>query len=65
MVLGQVQVDGKGNEVTSFQPLLGTIDLTDAVVTADALHTQNAHAQYLHDRGADWVFTSRATDPSS
>jgi predicted transposase YbfD/YdcC len=46
-VLAQVQVDGKSNEITAFRPLLHGIDLTGAVVTADAMHTQRDHADYL------------------
>jgi len=30
-------VDGKTNEITRFRPLLDRLDLTDTVVTADAL----------------------------
>ena len=41
------------------------IDLTDAVVTADALHAQRAHAQYLvADRGAHYVLTVKGNQPS-
>lgn len=32
-------------------------------MTADALHTQNAHAGYLHERGADWIFTVNSNRP--
>jgi predicted transposase YbfD/YdcC len=46
-VLGQVQVDGKSNEITAFQPLLGPLDLTRHVVTADAMHTQREHVDFL------------------
>jgi DDE family transposase len=46
-VLGQIEVDGKSNELTAFRPLLEPVDLTDAVVTADALHTQRDHASFL------------------
>jgi predicted transposase YbfD/YdcC len=46
-VLGQVQVDGKSNEITAFQPLLDRLDLTATVVTSDAMHTQREHADYL------------------
>jgi hypothetical protein len=41
VVLGQVDVEGKTNEITAFTPLLDTLtstDLTGVVVTADALH---------------------------
>lgn len=37
-VLGQVDVDGKTNEVTRFAPLLAPLDLAGCVVTADALY---------------------------
>ncbi|MDX3589361.1 ISAs1 family transposase [Streptomyces europaeiscabiei] len=50
-VLAQRQIDGKSNEIPAFAPLLDGIDLTDAVITADALHTQRDHATYLHERG--------------
>ncbi|WP_238594867.1 ISAs1 family transposase, partial [Amycolatopsis mediterranei] len=56
-VLGQRQVPAGNSEITWFQPLLDTIDLTGRVVTADALHTTAEHARYLHSRGADHVFT--------
>jgi predicted transposase YbfD/YdcC len=56
-VLGQRQVPAGSSEITWFQPLLDTIDLTGRVVTADALHTTAEHARYLHHRGADYVFT--------
>ena len=38
MVLGQVDVEAKTNEIRMFATLLDRIDLAGAVVTADALH---------------------------
>jgi predicted transposase YbfD/YdcC len=46
-VLGQVAVAGKSNEITAFAPLLRPLELTRTVVTADALHGQREHAQFL------------------
>jgi predicted transposase YbfD/YdcC len=46
-VLAQVQVDGKSNEISAFQPLLDQVDLTATVVTSDAMHTQRDHVEYL------------------
>jgi predicted transposase YbfD/YdcC len=46
-VLGQTEVDGKTNEITRFRPLLERLDLAGHVVTADALHTQREHAEWL------------------
>lgn len=63
-VLGQVDVDGKTNELTRFQPLLTPLDLTCVVVTADALHTQREHARWLvEDKKAAYMFTVKKNQP--
>jgi predicted transposase YbfD/YdcC len=46
-VLGQVAVDGESNEITVFWPLPTPLELTRTVITADALHGQRGHAQFL------------------
>ena len=46
-VLAQASVDGKTNEITQFAPLLEPLDLTGCVITADALHIQREHAEFL------------------
>jgi DDE_Tnp_1-associated len=38
-ILGQTDVDHTTNQIARFRPLLDRLDLTDTVVTADALHT--------------------------
>ena len=63
-VLAQRRVDGKTNEIIQFRPLLDEVDLAGAVVTADALHTQQAHARYLvADRHADDVLVVKDNQP--
>lgn len=58
LVLGQVDVDCKTNEIRLFSVLLDTIaDLTGVVVTADAMHAQRGHAQYLQARCAHYMLT--------
>jgi DDE_Tnp_1-associated/Transposase DDE domain len=47
VVLAQASVDGKTNEITQFAPLPEPLDLAGAVITADALHTQREHAEFL------------------
>ncbi len=64
VVLGQVDVATKTNEIPMFTALLDRIDLTGAAVTADAMHAQRAHAEYLHDRGADYILTVKRNQPS-
>ena len=66
VVLGQIDVEGKTNEITAFTPLLDSLtctDLTGVVVTADALHTQREHVEDLHARGAHWLLTVKGNQP--
>jgi predicted transposase YbfD/YdcC len=46
-VLGQTDVDATSNEITQLRPLLDRLDLAATVVTADAMHTQREHADWL------------------
>jgi len=62
-VLAQTVVDGKTNEITAFGPLLDRLDIAGAVITADALHTQHRHAEYLHHRGAHYLLTVKGNQP--
>src|SRR5205814_4587615 len=55
IVLGQQLIERGTSEIAGFEPLLDGIDLTEVVVTADALHTTRDHARYLHRRGAYYV----------
>lgn len=58
VVLGQVQISDKDHEIPQFPVLLDQVgDLADAVVTADALHTQRGHADRLRAQGAHFVLT--------
>lgn len=64
VVLGQTTVDGKSNEINAFAPLLDRLDLSDVLVTADALHTQRRHADYLIGRDAHYLLCAKANQPS-
>lgn len=56
LVLAQLDVQEKTNEITCFQPLLETMaDLAGVVVTSDAMHTQREHADYLLGREAHYI----------
>jgi DDE_Tnp_1-associated/Transposase DDE domain len=64
-VLTQADVDDTTNEITQFQPLLNGVDLTGAVVTADALHTQHAHADWLVTaKHAAYLLLVKANQPT-
>ena len=62
-VLGQVEVGAKTNEIPMFPLLLDRIDVTGAVITADAMHAQRAHATYLAGRGAHYLLTVKRNQP--
>ena len=65
VVVSQMPVDRKTNEITHFKPLLDNVDIAGKVVTADAMHTQVAHAIYLkEERGADYFFIVKGNQPS-
>ncbi|WRZ53546.1 ISAs1 family transposase [Streptomyces sp. NBC_01314] len=56
LVLAQLDVHEKTNEIRCFQPLLESIaDLAGTVVTSDAMHTQREHADYLLGRDAHYI----------
>ncbi|WSV68178.1 ISAs1 family transposase [Streptomyces sp. NBC_01012] len=56
LVLAQMDVGEKTNEITRFRPLLDTLeDRAGTVVTSDAMHTQHDHAVYLLDRRAHYI----------
>jgi predicted transposase YbfD/YdcC len=64
-VLGQVDVDGKSNEIRAFAPLLDRLDLTATVVTADAMHTQREHAAWLVGvKNAAYICIVKRNQPS-
>lgn len=64
IVLAQTNVDKKTNEITRFAPLLNGLELTGAVITTDALHTQHEHARWLVDeKQAGYVFVVKRNHP--
>lgn len=63
VVLGQVKVADKSNEIPALRTLLKAFDLTGVVVTADAMHTQKDTATYITDRGGDYVLTVKGNQP--
>jgi predicted transposase YbfD/YdcC len=64
-VLAQTDVDGKTNEITRLRPLLDGLDLIGVVVTADAIHTQRAHADWLVGvKHAAYLLIVKANQPT-
>nr|WP_158812307.1 ISAs1 family transposase [Streptomyces fulvoviolaceus] len=60
----QLPVPGKTNEITCFAALLAPFDLAGVTVTADALHTQQAHVRFLvEDKKAHFLLLVKANQP--
>lgn len=55
LVLGQVAVEEKSNEITAIPKLLEMLELSGAVVTIDAMGCQKEIARKIRERGADYV----------
>jgi len=60
LVLGQVAVDGKSNEITAIPQLLGLLDLHGALVTIDAIGCQKAIAKKVVAGGGDYILVVKA-----
>jgi len=55
LVLGQVKVDDKANEIVAIPKLLDMLAIEGAVVTLDAMGCQRAIAQKIVDKKADYI----------
>jgi len=69
IVLAQVTVDAKSNEIPAFTPLLDAIEevlggLAGVLFLADALHTQTSHAQQITARGAHLLLQAKGNQPT-
>ena len=63
LVLGQVKVDDKSNEITAIPQLLQQLALTGCIVTIDAMGCQRAIAQQILDQGGHYVLALKANQP--
>ena len=64
LVLGQVAVDDKSNEITAIPVLLEALALADCVVTIDAMGCQHQIAATIRQREADYVLALKDNQPS-
>ena len=55
LVLGQVKVEEKSNEITAIPKLLKMLDITGAIVTIDAMGCQKEIAKVITEQEADYV----------
>lgn len=64
LVLGQVAVEQKSNEIKAIPILLEQLDLSEAIVTTDAMGTQTAIAKQIKEAGADYILTLKGNHPT-
>ncbi|WP_171075202.1 ISAs1 family transposase [Nonomuraea basaltis] len=64
IVVAQRQVEAKSNEIPLFTPLLSGLDLSSVVITADALHTQHAHARQIVEARGHYLFIVKGNQPT-
>jgi predicted transposase YbfD/YdcC len=64
LVLAQLAVDEKSNEITAVPELLKLLDIRGAVVTVDALNTQTQTAEQVIKGGGDYVMAVKENHPT-
>ena len=65
LVVGQVAVDQKTNEIPKLRELAQDLPIEGAVITADAMHTQKETARFLvEDKAADFIFIAKDNQPT-
>jgi predicted transposase YbfD/YdcC len=60
LLLGQVAVDEKSNEITAIPKLLRMLEISGAIVTIDAMGCQKEIARMIRQQGADYVLALKA-----
>ncbi|MEM9507600.1 MAG: ISAs1 family transposase [Cyanobacteria bacterium P01_E01_bin.35] len=64
LVLGQVAVDKKSNEIRAIPILLEQLDVSGAIITIDAMGTQTAIAKNIQAAEADYILTLKSNHPT-
>ena len=65
LVLGQLPVPNKSNEITAMPQLMDMIELKDCTITADALNCQKAIAEKAIEKKADYVLAIKGNHPEA
>lgn len=65
VVIAQLQVEEKTNEIPKLPELLAPLPLDGALITADAMHTQTESANYIvEEKNADYLFIVKDNQPT-
>ena len=64
LILGQVAVDGKSNEITAIPQLLALLETKGAVITIDAMGCQKEIAAKIRERRCHYVLAVKDNQPT-
>lgn len=64
LVLGQVKVADKSNEITAIPALLELLDIAGSIITIDAMGTQTAIASQIFNAKADYILALKGNHPT-
>ena len=64
LVLGQIKVKNKSNEITAIPELIKVLELSGCLVTIDAMGTQTKIARLIQDNGADYCLALKENQPN-
>jgi predicted transposase YbfD/YdcC len=64
LVLAQMKVEDKSNEITAIPALLELLDIKGSIITIDAMGTQTEIAKKIIDKKADYVLALKANHPT-
>jgi len=64
LVLAQEQVSDKSNEITAIPALLSALEISDCLVTIDAMGTQRKIARQIIDQDGDYVLSLKSNHPT-
>ncbi len=64
MVLGEIAVPEKSNEITAVPKLLQSLEIGGSVVTADAMSCQKEIVEKVREKKADYVIALKGNQPS-
>jgi predicted transposase YbfD/YdcC len=64
LLLGQVKVENKSNEIKAIPALLELLDISGCIITIDAMGTQTEIARQIDAKGADYILSLKANHPT-
>ena len=65
LMLAQLPVDSKTNEITVIPELLKLLDISGSIVTIDAVGTQTAIMEQIHEQGGHFALTVKKNQPEA